>query len=258
MYVSSHISNGLGNNLFQIAAAYGVAVRDIKVPVFEFDNTHRMHSNIESYSDNIFRNLNFVKKLTNFHSYNERNFHYDEIPKLNYNLKLFGYYQSEKYFENCKSEIRKIFEIDDITRKKLIEKYSDIISLDTCSVHVRRGDYLKSSGAHPTQDIDYYKKAFDIFDKKITYLIFSDDINWCKNNFNFLNKKIFIENSKDYEDIYLMSLCNNNIIANSTFSWWGAWLNLNKSKKVIAPNKWFGLNRKLNTKNLYCKDWILI
>jgi hypothetical protein len=258
LYVSSHISNGLGNNLFQIAAAYGISNRDNKVPVFEFDNTYRQHSSIEIYVDNIFRNLIFVNKLTNFLTYNEINFEYNEIPKIDQNLKIFGYFQSEKYFYNCKEEILKIFDIDETNKKYLETKYNSVLDKDTCSLHIRRGDYLKSNGAHPIIDLNYYKNALLNFNKDTTYLIFSDDINWCKQNFNFLQNKIFIENSKDYQDLYLMSLCNNNIIANSTFSWWGAWLNKNKNKKIIAPLNWFGANRNHNTKDLYCKNWIVI
>ena len=89
------------------------------------------------------------------------------------------------------------------------------------------------------------------------FLIFSDDIVWCKNNF-VGDKFIFIEGEEDYIDLWLMSLCNHNIIANSSFSWWGAWLNKNNNKTVIAPKNWFGPNKKLDPTDLYCKDWLVI
>ena len=89
------------------------------------------------------------------------------------------------------------------------------------------------------------------------FIIFSDDIKWCKNNF-IGDKFTFIEGEKDYIDLWLMSLCNHNIIANSSFSWWGAWLNQNPNKKVIAPINWFGPEKKLNPKDIYCKNWIKI
>jgi 5'(3')-deoxyribonucleotidase len=95
--------------------------------------------------------------------------------------------------------------------------------------------------------------------KNSIFLIFSDDIEWCKENFpNISDKFIFIEGNKDYEDLYIMSKCKNNIISNSTFSWWGAWLNQNENKKVVAPLKWFGSSINHNTKDLYCDGWIKI
>jgi hypothetical protein len=88
-------------------------------------------------------------------------------------------------------------------------------------------------------------------------LIFSDDINWCIENFDFIKNKTFISGNSDFFDLYLMSMCNNNIIANSTFSWWAAWLNINKDKKVICPKIWFGINYShFDTSDIYCIDWI--
>jgi len=92
-----------------------------------------------------------------------------------------------------------------------------------------------------------------------TYLIFSDDIEWCKLNFDFLENKIFVNGNTDFQDLYLMSKCNDNIIANSTFSWWGAWLNQNPNKKVIAPKIWFGnFYSNFNTNDLYFQDSIIL
>lgn len=123
-------------------------------------------------------------------------------------------------------------------------------------MHIRRGDYLVSPGHYINLDVEYYKNALKYIDNPGSILIFSDDISWCKDNFKG-DKYIFIENEKDYIDIYLMSLCNNNIIANSTFSWWGAWLNTNPNKIVISPNKWFGPAKgKRHLNDLIPKNWI--
>jgi hypothetical protein len=93
-------------------------------------------------------------------------------------------------------------------------------------------------------------------DKK--FLIFSDDIQWCKQNFPEMKNFVYIEGQKDYEDFLLMSLCNHNIICNSSFSWWAAWINQNSNKIVIAPKKWFGpAYSHFDTKDLYCDGWIL-
>jgi hypothetical protein len=95
----------------------------------------------------------------------------------------------------------------------------------------------------------------DIIGNYDQLLIFSDDIDWCKNNLQFKNM-VFIENQNTFEDIWLMSLCKHNIIANSSFSWWGAWLNKKSDKIVIAPNDWFGPNSNLNTSNIVPQTWI--
>ena len=105
--------------------------------------------------------------------------------------------------------------------------------------------------------MEYYRSAVDLIGKEKLFFIFSDDINWCKNNFDFIENKFFIENNKDYEDLILMSLCSHNIIANSSFSWWGAWLNSNPNKIIISPKKWFGNKYNFhNTKDLYNEKWI--
>jgi hypothetical protein len=139
----------------------------------------------------------------------------------------------------------------------LSKKYGDVLSLNTCSIHVRRGDYIGLQNFHPVQPVSYYEEAVKIVGDDKHFLIFSDDINWCKENFTFLKNKTFVLNNLDYEDLYLMSMCKNNIISNSTFSWWGAWLNRNENKQVIIPSKWFGISYShLNTNDLYCEGWI--
>jgi hypothetical protein len=95
------------------------------------------------------------------------------------------------------------------------------------------------------------------FNEVTTFIVFSDDEKWIKENIKGKNI-IYIQRNHDYIDLYLMSQCNHNIIANSTFSWWGAWLNNNQNKKVVAPTKWFGVNKKLDTKDLIPETWIKI
>lgn len=159
----------------------------------------------------------------NFHY---QNFHFD--PGVNYILD--GYWQSEKYFSSVVDELPNLF------------NWPDIKQLDfnnSCSIHIRRGDYLNTQHIHPIQSIQYYNKAIDIIGKYDNIYIFSDDIQWCKENLNFKNS-IFMEGNSNLEDLRYMSLCSHNIIANSSFSWWGAYLNQNKDKKVICPKLWFG------------------
>ena len=172
-----------------------------------------------------------------------------------------GYWQSEKYFKNIKDEIIKSFTpIHDISEKAK-QYIKEIENSNSVSLHVRRGDYVdntmfKGSGLTITE-MPYYKDAIEFINSKVEnpkFFIFSDDIAWCKENFEFLEDKTFIDDTKSaIDDMVLMSRCEHNIIANSTFSWWGAWLNRNKNKIVIAPKVWYKTNHELH---LAPKEWI--
>jgi hypothetical protein len=255
--VSTRLMGGLGNMMFQIATAHSVAIRDNKEMICDIRDMQIPHKPYTFYTNNVLRNVKFSNILTNLNHMGEGGFHYIPIPKINGNVKLIGHFQSEKYFIDHKNKILELFEIDDVTKNHLLEKYGEIINQDTCSIHIRRGDYLGLPTHHPTQSIEYYQRAIKIVGEEKHFLVFSDDIEWCKENFDFLQNKTFISGNQDYEDLYLMSMCQNNIIANSTFSWWGAWLNKNENKQVIIPSKWFGIsNSHLNTNDLYCDKWI--
>lgn len=257
--VSTRLMGGLGNMMFQIATAYSIALRDNKEMICDTRDMMAPHKPYTFYLDNIFRKVKWTDSTINQRYLGEEGFQYVPIPNFTGNVKLIGHFQSEKYFINYKNEILDLFEIDDKTKNNLLKKYNDIINQDTCSLHVRRGDYIGLPNHHPTQSIDYYKNAVKIIGEDKHYLIFSDDIKWCEENFDFIENKVFISNNLDYEDLYLMSMCKNNIIANSTFSWWGAWLNKNENKQVIIPNKWFGVAySSFKTDDLYCNNWIKI
>jgi len=255
--VSSRLMGGLGNMLFQIAVAYSVSLRDNKKMICDTRDMVIPHKPYKFYTKNIFRKIKFTSEIPNQKYIGEYGFQYYPIPKLEGNIKLIGYFQSEKYFLEYRYELLDLFEIDEKTKLNLLEKYGNIINQETCSIHVRRGDYLGLPNHHPIQSINYYKDAIGIIGEDKHFVIFSDDIKWCEENFNFLKNKTFVSGNLDYEDLYLMSMCNHNIIANSTFSWWGAWLNRNVNKKVIIPSKWFGIsNSHFNTNDLYCDKWI--
>jgi hypothetical protein len=257
-YVSSHLQGGLGNYLFQISAAYGISKRDNKELKIDITDISIGHSPIELYFNNILRNITFgpVNDLQYIHYSDYAPIKFINIPVINGNLKLDGYYQNEKYFKEYRDDILDLFKIDDTTKNHLTEKYSDISFENTCSIHVRRGDYVAKQNFHPLQTIDYYKHSISIIGENTLFLIFSDDIEWCKSNLDFIKNKIFISGNLDYEDLYLMSICNHNIIANSTFSWWGAWLNNHKNKKVIYPSLW--LNSGADTSEIGGENWIKI
>lgn len=259
-YATSILMGGLGNNLFQIAAAYSLSLKHERKFICSLAEVHSTHFPIVKYLNNIFRNITFSDQILYFCEYKEIFHEYKEIiPHPLFDIKLHGYFQSEKYFIDYKTQIQKLFEIDEKTKIKLFEKYKHIIeSENTCSVHIRRGDYVNLTAYHPLQTMEYYLSSFSHFDKNTRFVFFSDDISWCKDNFKTNKENFFIENNEDYEDLYLMSMCKNNIIANSSFSWWGAWMNQNPYKKVIAPRNWFGPIANKNASDIYCEDWILI
>ena len=265
--VTTKLAGGLGNYMFQIACAYIYGLKHNKKPIFTTDDSMVVHKHISNYKNNILNNVELVPNKTygNQTTYNESGFEYKEIPQLQGNVYLNGYFQSERYFKEYSDEIKKLFQqpssvFDNIVEKTLDSYGIDISVANTCSIHVRRGDYLNLPNHHPTQNMNYYMKAIKQMSKDTVFLIFSDDIAWCKQNFPDLPEKFkFIEGNTDYEDLLLMSLCKNNITCNSTFSWWAAWLNRNPEKKVIIPTNWFGpAYAHYNTEDLYCENWIKI
>lgn len=257
--VSVKLRGGLGNFMFRISAAYSVSLRDNKKFFCDVSDVFAEHKDFKEYEKNILRKIPFSGTLCLMYKYFEPHFHYSEIPKTKKSLKLIGSFHSEKYFKDYKKQIIELFEIDEFTQSKLIVKYQHLLNSENCSIHIRRGDYLKLPNHHPTLSVDYYKNAVEIIGQDKNFLIFSDDIHWCEQNFSFIKNKTFIFNDFDYEDLYLMSMCKNNIIANSSFSWWAAWLNENKDKKVVAPLNWFGVSKlNCNTKDLYFKEMTII
>jgi len=254
--VTTYLQGGLGNYMFQIAVAQVLGKEINSDTIFNESKATTIHRPLSVYKDNILRKI----KLTNNdveppNIYEENGFEYKEIPKKD-NVLLSGYFQSEKYFLKHENYIRELFEPRKEDVKYIIEKYGNLHN--TCSIHVRRGDYVKQTQHHPVCSLQYYKEAINKIPKETNFLIFSDDIEWCKKNFQE-NKFTFIEKELDYIDMYIMSMCENNIIANSTFSWWGAWLNNNKNKIVVAPKFWFGVAKQnLNTKDIIPSKWIKI
>lgn len=238
--LSIDIKGGLGNVMFQIATAYAASIENNMLFTVDRRNYHGAHHELNKYSSNILRNVVYSDLNIDFDYFGEKEFKYNKLPKFTTNTKLNGYFQSEKYFKKYRNEILEYFEPtkDIVDKVKLI--YGDVLHKKTCSIHVRRGDYLHLETFHPVLSINYYKESFNKLGSDLVYLIFSDDISWCKENFDFIPNKIFVDDLEDYEEIYLMSLCNNNIIANSSFGWWGAWLNKNIHKKIIFPKVWFG------------------
>ncbi len=165
-----------------------------------------------------------------------------------------GYWQHEFYFKHLAEQMRHIYTFPKLKDDKNLQVVSEIEGKNSVSIHIRRGDYLTNPLFKDICNLNYYQEAIQYMNAYIkpdVYCVFSDDMDWCKTHLStFLDfeKCIFIDwnKSKDsYIDMQLISMCKHNIIANSTFSWWGAWLNTNPDKTVIAPKKW------INTKHIY-------
>lgn len=251
----------LGNQMFQIASTIGISLDNGQDYYFNKWVCNYTKTDFNSYMETP---LSFGVLGQPIKYMREQDFGYNPI-KLDkgINYVLFGYFQSEKYFKHYKDHILETFRMGDTHLNTLKEKYGEILK-NSCSLHIRRGDYIKLQGKHTLIQLDYYSKGLkniygDDMDD-VNVLVFSDDIKWCKENLQIPKGNLhFIDNNKDIMDLYLMSLCDNNIIANSSFSWWGAWLNLNKVKKVVAPKNWFGPNNShLPTKDLLCDGWVII
>lgn len=263
-----NIKGGLGNILFQVAAGLSFSIENntrLSIPNLNFhlsylnkEVKHNPNLNHSHEYDFLFKGINSIPFPKNKSiEVKKFPFHYDDSLNVSNNDWIDGYFQSEKYFYKYRNRILKQFSLSFYNRFLIFLKYPVFFSFKkTTSIHVRRGDYLNSE-IHITQDYEYYNKSIEELDS-ITevFIIFSDDIAWCKKHF-IGNKFVFIENEKDYIELFLMSFCNNNIISNSSFSWWGAWLNKNKSKKVIAPKNWI-LDSLIDTCDLLPNDWIKI
>lgn len=256
------LQGGLGNQLFQWAFAKSLQLK---------------------YNTDLILDINFL--LQNISGITKRNYELYKFPKLksepiikiqqyyygsiindnsninnikynNTNLLLHGYFQHKKYISLYHDSICQFLQpnLKDINiNSNLLEK---ITNTNSVSVHVRRNDYLTSNGFHPVQPIGYYNNAISKIKEYDNLFVFSDDINWCKNYLSYKNIH-FIENLDCVQDLWLMSLCKHNIIANSSFSWWAAYLNRNVNKTVIAPQTWFG-SSNLDNDSLVMDDWITI
>jgi hypothetical protein len=256
-------SGRLGNQMFQYATLKALSL-ETGLPCFLSDNTKIKLDGAFDFTNNkwikyrldLLDAFEITTPLLNIQTesiYQEQNFTFDsEIFNISNNTAIEGYFQSYKYFDKYRKQILNEF----IFKKEILYKCFNIISKyqNTVAIHVRRGDYVNHSGFW-TVTPQYLQAALSQFDdKEYTFLIFSDDINWCKQTFP--EGVVFMENNGQFVDLCLMSMCEHNIIANSSYSWWGAYLNKNENKRIIAPSKWFTDAKSLN--DLYPNEWIII
>ena len=269
----------LGNQMFEYAALRGIAAKH----QYPWCIPPADREGIENYS--LHECFKLAEKrvdvfVDDIQYVGERFFHFDEelFNHCPNNVSLHGFFQSWKYFDHIADTIREDFTFHDEHLKpcqEMIESVEEPIML-----HVRRGDanltdprgfkwsYTQCGSMHPVQPVEYYEKALAEFPEDQPVIVFSDSIDWVKEQEFFAGDRFLLSEPKDkyadgsftpYADLCLMSLCSHAIIANSSMSWWGAWLQTNPNKKVIAPKMWFGPDyADKDTKDLYCPDWIVL
>lgn len=257
--ISAELNGGLGNQMFQIATTYVLALQNGDQCGFNFANKPMFQGQWgNAYRRNIFKKLRpLPPRWRPVYIYRERGLGYQRIPYYKKML-LRGYFSDERYFGDYRKEIVKLFS-DEETIKLMRESYYPLLK-NSASYHVRRGDYMQFPDVYVTLGEDYYGAALKHIESRHkieNILVFSDDIQWCKENLSD-PRMTFVEDQPDYMDLYLMSLCDHNIMANSSFSWWGAYLNTNPDKIVCAPRIWFKDKGPANAEHLFCKNWHLI
>lgn len=284
--IYSRIRGGLGNQLFQYCMARSLADRlntSLGLDIRDFNEDSPYSMALKNF--NIRANFNppgIIKHKTNGYFkylldiisgnhkyvYKEPYLHFDKnvISRPN-NSYYKGYWQSEKYFKDNKENILndlRIIRNQSIQNKKISAKIANTVSV---SLHIRRGDYISNSeynASHGTCSLTYYENAVSYLVKNIgknfKIFAFSDDPAWVYSNLKLPVDIYFVNNNspeQGYEDLRLMSECNHNIIANSSFSWWGAWLNTYNKKTVIAPSNWYA-NQYIKNNDIIPPDWIKI
>lgn len=255
----------LGNSMFQIAASIGYARKygyDWAVQEIPHNNESAIHTVFPNLPKTPYRGNGYQEHPSDYchihnQHYDQCHFNYHPIPDQGGDIYLRGFWQSYKYFENSALEIKEVFKLQDYP------EYSHSVSL-----HVRRGDYVNHSGSFPPIDMNYITKALDYMHESTGYYVlqvFSDDIEWCKANVKheeFPPEYITFHNGNELQDLSIMASCGSHIIANSTFSWWGAYLGHNPNRIVICPSAetWFGPTAgvKQPVVDLILPEWIQI
>jgi hypothetical protein len=241
----------LGNQMFQCAALLGISNKR------GFDYCIPNHSMFNDYGGYRHHELQGCFKMKHFDGkyglvdgdlvqLDQYHFCHELLYECPDNVTLIGYFESEKYFHHIEDKVRENYQFLDFIQEQCYNYGKDYLKDYPVGLVVRRGDFLSehNKNRHKVCDIEYYEKSLKLF-KGRTILVFSDDITWCKKQEIFQDKNIFFVDKslniyKGHFDLCLLSMCQDFIIANSTFSWWGAWLSINKNKKVIAPRIWYG------------------
>ena len=280
------IIGGLGNQMFQYALYKSLEQKgkEVKIDIsgflnyglhngYELPNIFKISENIATqqeiellsdHKSDLFNKMR--RKITGrkrTHNIQEDFKFIPEVFELDH-VYLDGYWQSQKYFIDEETTIRNSYKFNNHLDSRNMEIVSKMKQVNSVSIHVRRGDYITDPEANKVHGgittLEYYKKSIKLIKERLDnpiFFVFSDDIEWVRQNMGLTNS-YFIDwnNGRDsYKDMQLMSYCKHNIIANSSFSWWGAWLNQNESKIVIAPSKWFNT---IDVKDVIPDHWIRV
>lgn len=284
------IIGGLGNQLFQYALGRHLALlnqTELKLDITAFES-YKLHKySLDAF--NIKKNIASKDEIDRFKKYKpksermrflynmlfadsskyfqEEGFNFNpEVLKIGGDAYIDGYWQTEKYFKDIESTIRADFSFVLPQSKKDMKILAQIHEYNSVSIHIRRADYVtdaKANKAHGTCPTEYYNKAVDIIAMKVTnphFFVFSDDHDWVKKNIKINYPTVYVDHNNsdtNYQDLRLMASCKHNIIANSSFSWWGAWLNENPNKIVITPQRWFADTNRDNS-DLIPSTWTRI
>ena len=271
----------LGNQMFQYALAKQLQYLGKKVKIdnsqlqydnnknelgiFAVDMDEATPEEVKKYGD---CNKNLINKVLR-HTIGYKKSHYLE-QGMEFHPEVFtldekyidGYWQTEKYFKEIENDIRALYQFPEDDNKLNIETKEKMAATNSVAMHIRRGDYLNREVmqlyGNPC-DEQYYQKAIAYFVEKCkdtNFFVFTNDKEWVRDNFKVASQMIFVDwnNGKNsFRDMELMSCCKHNVIANSSFSWWSAWLNRNKEKLVVAPKVWF---ENISTPDIWCNGWI--
>jgi len=275
------LAGGLGNQMFQYAFGRSIAIRNNTDLYFDLrflenknqqsDFTYRDYAlNIFKLRAEVLTEENYLKAdrlkksvrskffrktipmWSNYIKEDSKRYH-PNYKKASNNTYLKGYWQNPRYFRHLVKDLRKEFEFPTI--KSPVTKDLEYLiksNSKSVSVHVRRGDYTNILANLLACDTNYYTRAIDYIDQQVSeakYFFFSDDIDWVKENLSIPDGSLFVDQSytkKDFEDMYLMTQCHHHIIANSSFSWWGAWLSEYSNKTVVAPKNWDGRRKSVD------------
>ena len=275
--ITCNVMGGLGNQLFQIFTTISYAIQNKREFGFLYSDYVGIGKTIrrKTYWKTLLKYMQkyvYISLPGNMKYINEDNFHYHPLSiSSELNICLFGYFQSYKYFEKYSNLIIHLLKIEEL-KKDILKKneYNKENLETTVTMHFRLGDYKFISNAYPLLTFEYYDKCLTFLNKddikKVLYFCEEQDvedvdiiINKLKTKYNLFDFVKVSNKLDDWEQLLLMSCCKYNIIANSTFSWWGAYLNTNESKKVCYPDKWFGPKKNhLNTKDLFLSTWCKI
>ncbi len=287
-----NIAGGLANKMFMYAMY--MAIREQREDVYVDEASFKASYSFEKMSiKDVFPHIDFPEFQSNYKFWPERkssrfarlirkilekissNYYCEQsyiyrpslIKNLPHNCYLRGYWQTEKYFLSIENKVRNAFKFPAFTEPRNLEVSAKMKKENSVSIHIRKGkDYMRPGGTgHGTCTKQYYDDAIQYIKERVdspVFYIFTDNPDWVKENITTIDYTLVnwnpVSGPTNYRDIQLMSCCKHNIIANSSFSWWGAWLNDNKDKIVIGPKIWFNPENRDQPKDLICDNWIEI